>query len=218
MFFEFLFPKHCVFCWRVLAKGEEDLCVRCVCELGFNLVPLNKLAEKVGNLNVENYDVFMDFKFCRNALEKFKYGSRLYYGRVLANLWAERLKEFEWARNADWIIPVPMNRWELLARGFNHNEFLCGVLAKELGVPLCRKAVIAKRKKTSQVESSDRWENIKGAFSLNEKMRKKLEDKRVIIIDDVITSSATVNEILYVLHSIEGLKVSLAFLSMESKF
>ena len=49
-------------------------------------------------------------------------------------------------------------------------------------------------------------------------MRKKLEDKRVIIIDDVITSSATVNEILYVLRSIEGLKVSLAFLSMESKF
>ena len=179
---------------------------------------LAKLADKVGSLNVENYDVFMDFKFCRMALEKFKYGGRLYYGRVLAKLWAKRLKRFEWARDADWIIPVPMSRWELLSRGFNQNEFLGGVLSKDLGVPLCRKAVVAKRKRTSQVKSKDRWENIKGAFALNEKMREQLRGKRVIVIDDVITSSATVNEMLYVLRGIEGMKVSLAFLSMESKF
>jgi len=218
MFFEFLFPRRCVFCNRVFAKGEKDLCVRCVWKLGVNLVPLAKFADRVGSLNVENYDVFMDFKFCRTALEKFKYGGRLYYGRVLAKLWVKRLKRFEWVRNADWIIPVPMSRWELLSRGFNQNEFLGGVLSKDLGVPLCRKAVVAKRKRTSQVESKDRWENIKGAFALNEKMREQLKGKRVIIIDDVITSSATVNEMLGVLRGIEGLRVSLAFLSMGSKF
>lgn len=105
-----------------------------------------------------------------------------------------------------------------MSRGFNQNEFLGGVLSKDLGVPLCRKAVVAKRKRTSQVESKDRWENIKGAFALNEKMRERLKGKRVIVIDDVITSSATVNELLGVLRGIEDLRVSLAFLSMGSKF
>ena len=49
-------------------------------------------------------------------------------------------------------------------------------------------------------------------------MREQLKGKRVIVIDDVITSSATVNELLGVLRGIEDLRVSLAFLSMGSKF
>lgn len=217
MFFEFLFPRRCVFCHRVLVSGERDLCVRCVHETALGKAHLLALKDRAEALRVENIDALFDFARCRRALEDFKYGRQLYKGRILGKMWANHLREFEWAREADLILPMPMNRWKMLQRGYNQSEFLAGILSKQLGVPLCRNAVERKWQRTSQVKSKNRWSNIKGVFCLNDKVGRLLSGKSVLIVDDVITSSATVSELLRVLRAVDGLRVSLAFLSAEAK-
>lgn len=211
MFFELLFPKRCAICGKPLVKGEKDICLSCSCLPKYGNSGYGDYYEKILAMEVRNLDIFLNYNFCEHAIADFKYRADLYKGRVLANLWAKHLSAFDWMANVQLIVPVPLHPMRLRKRGFNQCEYMARILSKNLGIEMCANAIVRRRNNPPQVGNKNRLTNVTDVFSLND--AKKLENRHILITDDVITTGATANALLSCLKTVEGLGVSLAFLS-----
>ena len=133
----------------------------------------------------------------RRALHSLKFEGKLHYARPLGNLWANIL-ERPGVRFSDCVpdllLPVPLHPLKLRQRGFNPSDELARPLARRLGLAL--RTDLARRVKNTvpqlNLDFAARRRNLKGAFVVD---ARKIKGKNVLILDDVITSSATVNEL-----------------------
>jgi ComF family protein len=144
-------------------------------------------------------------------LHSFKYGGNIFIGKQLGSLWAEHLKEVEWIESVDLIMPISLHRKKLYKRGFNQSEVLGRVLSKKLKIPILTNVIKRKINNPPQIQAQNRWENVRDIFVLKRKCG--LENKHILIIDDVITTSATSNYFVKTLRKIPNLKLSFAYLS-----
>lgn len=120
---------------------------------------------------------------------------------VLARLLYEiRRKQLE-ELNVDLIIPVPMFRLRKVRRGVNSSELIAQELAIQMNVPICYKAVrrIRATQPQSFISTKERFLNVLNAFQINPKRRNALKEKRILLVDDILTSGATCNEISRIL-------------------
>lgn len=97
---------------------------------------------------------------------------------------------------ADVIIPVPLHRWRLFKRRYNQAMLLANLVSRKSGIPVLPHGLRRTRSTPSQGKKSrsERLENIKNAFSISEKHRDHIQSKRIVLVDDVHTSGATINE------------------------
>lgn len=209
--FDIFFPKRCLFCGQVLVKGEKNVCLNCYKYFPYKANAEEEYRYKITEVAFEHLDIFLDYAHCKTPIHRFKYGGDITIGRLLASLWAEYLKEKEWIKEIDLIIPIPLHRNKLYERGFNQSEVLGNVLSKRLGVPIVTNLVKRKVNNPPQITAENRWENVRDVFAL--KRKPDLENKHILIIDDVITTSATSNYFVKTLREIKNLKVSFAYLS-----
>ncbi len=126
-------------------------------------------------------------------VHRLKYGDRLELaealGRMMACAGAELLAE------ADAIVPVPLHRWRLWRRRFNQAMALARVVSAQSGVP-CDPFLLARVKHTRQqvgLTRAQRQENLQGAFRVPSEAGARLRGKRVLLVDDVLTTGATAN-------------------------
>lgn len=96
---------------------------------------------------------------------------------------------------ADLIVPIPLSRSRLLRRRFNQAARLGGEVSRRTGVPADPLSLVRVRSTPSQVGLSrrDREENVRGAFAVREDRRGRIEGRRIVLIDDVVTTGATVS-------------------------
>lgn len=134
-------------------------------------------------------------------IHQFKYRRHLTCGKLLGQMLANHLKECAhdddaW-RSPDLLIPAPMHWLKRWQRGFNQAEFLAQHIARELQIPLATKIVKRTHKTPAQKEltRSQRQQNLRKAFAISEKNRVQINGKRIAIIDDVVTTTATVREL-----------------------
>ena len=157
--------------------------------------------------------MFVSYEYCKVALWDFKYRGNIHKGRWLGKIWGEHLKGLEWINEIDYIIPTPLHWKKLKNRGFNQSEILGRVLSKKLNIPIRTRDLKRQLNNKPQVHSDDRWKNVRNVFKLRSLKRSQcLNGKTLLIIDDVITSSATINEVLEALRPIKA-KIYLAFLA-----
>jgi len=130
----------------------------------------------------------------RRIVLGFKHADRTHPAPALAS-WMQRAGAEFWAE-ADFIAPVPLHRWRLFRRRYNQ----AALLALQLG-PLTQKAVLVdllERKRATPIQGhlsrKERQANVKGAFALNIRRRAQVKDKTIVLIDDVLTTGATLNE------------------------
>ncbi len=107
----------------------------------------------------------------------------------------------EMLAKADALIPVPLHRWRLLSRRYNQSALLAQVLSRETGIPAYPLALQRTRATPSQghLTAGERHKNVKAAFAVHPAYIKKLEGQTVVLVDDVYTTGATVNECAKVL-------------------
>jgi len=130
----------------------------------------------------------------RRVVQKFKYGRRVSLGKPLGRLLAQGCEEFLQDCPVELIIPVPLHPKRLRWRGFNQSVLLARQVSRAYNIPL-DPFVIYRNKETppqTQLREEERRKNVRGVFSLNP--RKPIDGKRVLLVDDVYTSGATVNE------------------------
>lgn len=130
----------------------------------------------------------------RDLIHSFKYRNKTHLRRPLALLTMEILSEFIQSRRPDLIMPVPLHRKKVSSRGFNQAVLLGEILSQRLMIPLDRRNLRRIRWTEPQVNLAvhDRRTNVKGAFSIHE--ADLVNGRRVLLVDDVLTTGSTVEE------------------------
>jgi ComF family protein len=141
--------------------------------------------------------VFVYDNHSRGLVLAFKHADQTHAARTFAK-WLQRAGG-AMLEEADILIPVPLHWTRLFARRFNQAALLTQALAKlveaECGVAAMPRALVRRRKTVPHVRMSapDRWRNVKGAFALHASAAGRIEGRRIILIDDVMTTGATVS-------------------------
>ncbi len=125
------------------------------------------------------------------VISQFKYGSRLAYAGWMADALATAVQSAGADRDVDWILPLPLSRARIAERGFNQSALIAEGVARQLQLPLHRDELLRVRHTAPQVglDIKSRWKNLKGAFEADH----LVTDQRIAVIDDVMTTGATLD-------------------------
>lgn len=207
---DWLLPPLCVRCSEAVS-AHQALCSACWKKISFIAPPLCSCCGAPFDVPVEGetlcgacLDATPLYTSARSAIVYdenskplvlgFKHGDRLHYVPALA-AWMHRAGSDFWA-SADMIVPVPLHRWRLFKRRYNQAALLAHGLAKLTGKLLCVDALVRARSTPSQgaMNRDERRKNVAGAIRLNSRYRDIVRGKSVVLVDDVLTTGATVNE------------------------
>ncbi len=187
---ELVFPgSHlCYFCWRKIGeqkvRGVCDSCCAKILQLGRarSVGPLDKVVSIVPYEGIY-----------REMIAELKYSGRAELVKPLGYLIARKIKAAGLARKSSVLIPVPLHPVREAERGFNQSSLLAREIAGQLG--LCCEEAILKRvhynANQARLGKRERICNIKGAFAVERTQSDKIAGKSVILIDDIITTGAT---------------------------
>lgn len=144
---------------------------------------------------------------------KYKYSSNPYLSSpAIDRIIKAGGDEYRWS-DYDLIVPVPLHPRKARERGFNQSGVLAHGLSRRTGIKLLRNGLVRTRYTRTQTRLSrkDRQENVKGAFRISE--RAEINGKSVLLVDDVYTTGATVNECAEVLIGAGALMVDVLTLA-----
>lgn len=189
---DLLFPKKCLFCRRLLSKTEQELCTRCA----HRQPVITRYGSKIPFVG-RWIAVWYYEDGPRDSLLRYKFGKRRSYcqgyGRILARLISEKQLQY------DLITWVPVSRRRKLERGFDQVELVAYVLGRELGqapVPCLKKIRHTKTQSTLR-DAAQRRANVLGAYQVPDP--KQIAGKRILLLDDIITTGSTLSECAKVL-------------------
>ena len=188
---DILFPITCLGC----GQDNAFLCPDCL-----NQIPLAKKQPYRNLIITASYD----HPLLKEAILKFKYNFIKDLANPLSQLIVKQL-QFKIPPNPI-LIPVPLHPRRLKWRGFNQAELLASEISHRLDIPLANNILIREKHNLPQVKilnAQHRKENIKKAFCLNTKSQNDLKNKTVILVDDVCTTGATLNECAEVLKDLK---------------
>ena len=136
-------------------------------------------------------------------VKKLKYTKQLLYGELLGELLTESILlnlSAQQINSVDYLLPVPLHRQKQRSRGFNQTQIIAQVVAKRLNTPLLLEGVERHINTTPQegLTLSNRKKNLNGAFSISPSLQQEITGA-YIIIDDVVTTGATVNSLCHTL-------------------
>lgn len=193
-----IYPKVCEVCGRSLTRGEEVLCIHCNIDMprtNLHLEQFNTIHQRLaGKAPIERatgyFYYYRDSDYAR-LVQKAKYNNRPVIIEKLATKMVNELKSSGFFDDIDLIQPVPMHWLKKIIRGYNQSEVLATTIANEIGVDVadCLKARRAHKTQTRK-NRVERWENTKDIFKI--KSAAKLNHKHILVVDDVITTGATI--------------------------
>lgn len=197
-FVTLFFPNHCLGCSNSLFKGEDILCTRCILELpktGYHKQVENTIKSRLsGRIPLIYALAFLKFRktgVVQHLLHQLKYNNHPEVGVRLGKLYGKDLLEAGFEKKFDLIIPVPLHQSRKRRRGYNQSEKFAEGLSHLLQIP-CDVSIVERKIKTStQTKKTkiERWENVKDVFQV--KQPEKIFGKRILLVDDVITTGAT---------------------------
>ncbi len=198
-FISLFYPRICLGCNRTLISQEDYLCLHCKLSLPHPLFdqtgenPLRKRLPTVNNLvAVFAYLQFNRLGVAQKLLHQVKYQNQEKLGIALGEWFGHHIKETATQQNIDIIIPIPLHKHKKKRRGYNQSELICKGLSQVLDLPtepdiLHRKVYTSTQTKKGKI---DRWINVEDIFEVSDKDR--IKDKHILLVDDVITTGATV--------------------------
>lgn len=221
---DLLFPPACLCCGRPLVVEEKLLCLACVQSLpktNFHQMQENPVLEKFkGRLSVNRATSFMYFTKkgkLQNLIHQLKYKGKPEIGVFLGALFAEDLARSEWLDSVDYILPVPIHRKKRRVRGYNQAAMIAKGISQYTDLPILPKQTLIRIKHTesqTQKHGLDRLNNVKGVFSL--KQAPILKGEHVLIVDDVLTTGATLESCALEVLKGHPSAISLATLAIAS--
>jgi len=216
-FLDVFYPNICQICTIDLNMNERHVCLSCAHDLpyiGQNKKELQKL-EKLFWGRVEVKQVYSLLNYQRGNqtqrllhLLKYKQKKKLghYFGEVLGEVITD-------SDQFHAIIPVPLHPKKERLRGFNQSRVIADGIAAKTKIPINETCLIRNSHNLSQTTFSkyDRWDNVRRIFSV--KQSEKLENKHLLLVDDVLTTGATIEACILELLKIKNCTVSIATLA-----
>jgi len=211
------FPKNCPACGRPLRLFGANICGRCsqnLPETHFFEAPGNPI-EKIfyGRLPIQAGAAAWYFhknSALQALLFQLKYKSNEDVGLFIGKQMGALLAASERFATIDAIVPVPLHPQALSKRGFNQAALICEGISQVWHKPVLRSAITRTKHTNTQTKQSRavRWENMENAFSIKE--HTSIIGKHLLLIDDVITTGATIEACGKTLLSVKNVKVSVA--------
>jgi len=199
-FLTLLFPEYCYACERTLARGETIICTHCRLRLPYTNVHLaepqhNVLAVRFfGKVPIQHTLAYLYFNRAgrvQRLLHALKYKGVQEVGITLGNWYGHNLREAGFAEAFDVIVTVPLHPRKQRQRGYNQTDSFAQGLAAALALPWSGQALKRTQYTASQTRKSrpERWANVEQVFQVNKP--ELIAEKRILLVDDVITTGAT---------------------------
>lgn len=215
--YDLFYPELCLCCNKTLTSNELTICINCRHDL-----PLTNFANEAenviektfyGRIKIESATaLFYFFKKgkIQHLIHALKYKNQQQVGTLLGNWLGNELATSSRFSTVDCIIPVPLHKNKLKTRGYNQVTNFGESLAKNMKVPFNETTLtrISFTKTQTKKIRFDRWNNVQELFFVaNEKA---LENKHILLIDDIITTGATLEACCKAFEKTKNIKISIA--------
>ena len=214
------YPRLCAGCNTSLVNGEEILCLHCLADLprtNYHLFPENPVFQIfIGRVNITLASSFCRFDKggrLQHLLHQLKYKGNCEVGIKMGILFGYDLIQSSSYQDIDAIIPVPLHPKKEKKRGYNQSAEICKGLSESMNRPVISGNLVREFHTSSQTRKGrfERWENVSGIF--NVKNEASLTGKHLLLVDDVVTTGATLEACCEPLLKIPGVRVSIATLA-----
>lgn len=215
------FPHHCLACSERAPQSKEvPICVFCENQLSythFHQQPDNELEQRFwGRIPLQRGTALLYFNksgVVQRLMHLLKYDDEPKVGVLLGQWFGSQLLSSPFA-HVDALVPVPLHPRKQQQRGYNQAERIAAGIAHTLGKPVLTDALLRTTYTTTQTQKSrlDRFENVKTAFAHNPK--RPLNSQHLLLIDDVMTTGATLEACALPLLDQPGVTLSIATLCL----
>ena len=220
-FISLLFPRICAACGNSLWKQEETVCLSCEFHLprtNFHL-SLENLVSRLfwGRVNLESAAAYLYFNKgtkVQRLIHQLKYKGRRDIGIYFGRQYGQHLRYSPFFQTVQLIVPVPLHTKKLMQRGYNQSEQFAIGLGESMKVPVDPDAICRRKETETQTKKSRfrRWQNVADVFEVKDPG--SLAMKHVLLVDDVITTGATLESCIRALSSIHGIRISVATIAV----
>ena len=214
---ELFYPLVCAACGCSLFQWERLVCTRCRCFLpktGYELNEDNPLARlyygKVRLKAVTACFFFSKEGKVQHLIHELKYKGNADAGLFLGQALGKSIKDAPLFQGLDFLVPVPLHPKREKERGYNQSLMIAQGISEVTGIPIGDGFLIRSVNTATQTHKSkeERWQNVRDIFELRHAER--LAGKYVLLVDDVLTTGATLEACAITLSSVPGITISCA--------
>ncbi len=216
-FISLVYPKICAACGNSLWVHEKVICTFCEFHLpktNYHQIPDNPISKLfLGRVNIYSASAYLFFHKGSNVqqlVHQLKYKGRKDVGVYLGNSYGKALLQSSLFIESDLIIPVPLHPKKLMKRGYNQSDQFGIGLSESMKIPMNNQVLIRCRANETQTKKArfKRWENVDNLFMVKDPGT--LKGKRILLVDDVITTGATLESCINALSVIPEIRISIA--------
>jgi ComF family protein len=221
---DLFFPQPCAGCDEPVPLGGIPVCQRCLADLpatGFEKQPGNPV-EKLFRGRIPLAGACSIFYFTRGSalqsmIHHLKYLNRPDIGHFLGRRMGEALQASGRFRNMEALVPLPLYPQRQKARGYNQAEEIAKGIAEAMQIPVLAGVVERVSRTDTQTRKNrlERWKNVSGSFSVQKE--KLLACRQVLLVDDVVTTGATLEACGSALLEVGGLQLGIATLAYADR-
>ncbi len=232
---DLIFPERCVLCGNIMKTPESGvaICRHCMKEVPFlddlptcricgcrtdSFVPVCVTCQTHKHFFNRAVSCFSYEGAVRQSILQYKFGKRRDYCRTFSRLLYYRVLPFHKEEVFDCVVCAPMSKTDLITRGYHQTALLAKRIAKLLALPFWADAFckVKETRKQSTLDYQERFKNVKDAFALA-LPKNHFKGKRILLIDDVLTTGATADALSRLLVSAGAAQITVATIAATHK-
>lgn len=224
-FFDLFFPRICIHCGAPLVEGEAYICCECILQL-----PRTDFHRKEGNMaeqlfwgkvqfrKIASFLFFHKRGITQEIIHRLKYKGEKKLGATIGKLMGNEMIDSSFFDGIDVIIPIPLHIHKLKKRGYNQAEWIAKGISDITGIPIRTEILYRTIETQSQTSQSmyDRWLNTRNTFGIKD--ISQLKDKHILLVDDVLTTGATLISCIETIEKQISCEISVLTLAFTPKY
>ncbi|KAA6322082.1 hypothetical protein EZS27_028342 [termite gut metagenome] len=213
--FHLFFPPCCVVCDGLLVDTEKYLCAKCNIDMPRTNFHQRRehfteqlFREQIPLVRATSFFYYQKGSRFNEILYQLKYKNNPELGEVMGRYMAGELLSSGFFEGIDMLVPIPLHPQKLKRRGYNQSERIAQGISRVTGIPVITSHSERIKNTDTQTRKSafERWENVEGIFSLQDPLF--FSGKHILIIDDVLTTGATIMAYASAFRDIENVRIS----------
>lgn len=217
------FPQLCLGCGNDTVQNNEPICIECLYQLpatNFEQIKDNMvtkaLSGRVSFTQACALYYFTKKSILQSLIFQLKYKQQSNVGLALGKLMGQKLIQSKLYETVDLLIPLPLHPKKLHKRGYNQAQLLCQGIQTVWNKPILHNAVTRQHNTKTQTKKSriNRWENMQGVFKI--KNERALIGKHILLVDDIMTTGASIESFYQAVQNISNIKISICTLAYTS--
>ena len=218
------YPHVCTGCGSDLVEEDNLLCLKCMNDLPYTNFAMyaGNPVEKIFWGRLALTSAMSEFYFTKGTMiqtliHEFKYKGNKDVGMYLGAMMGSSLLNNNRFTKIDTLVPLPLFADKEFKRGYNQATILCNGMSEVMNIPVIKNNVVRKRFTETQTKKhrAERWKNVEDSFEINNSQQIKY--KHILLVDDIVTTGATLEACGGEILKVDGVQLSIATLAYASK-